>query len=145
MNAQEFQRKCKGHDWSYNFSDSFDVWERCQPVQSEIEAVARQAVKDGNEEILSIWIQYCFLPWNEKQVIKEYLKVRAKVDQEVGEEARMEWEKSTEIHPLYRNVARYKQGWWWLCELTKWVSEATGKTVYEMGGMRGYVHLHENI
>ena len=140
MTPQDFEKLCKEHLWSFQFSDDHRVWMEGHRG----EATINDLVRKGNNEIRAIYLDYCFLPWEEHQVVNEYEKIRTKTDQLVGVEARKAWEARTTIDPMYASLPRFKQGWWWLCELSRFLEKETGETDTKLGTWNNK-HLHDGL
>lgn len=121
MTPQDFEALCKTHDWSYDYSDDHRKWQAGNAVEEKI----INAVRNGGLEIRAIYLKYCFLPWRESEVVDAYNKVRATADQRIGVKSRKEWEARTKIDALYTTLPRFKQGWWWLCELSRFLERET--------------------
>lgn len=144
MTPQDFQKLCKDHDWSFSFSDDFRVYIRSNPVQREIEGVVRSVkgkFDSDSEQIKAIWLKWCFLPWSIADVTKAYAKLRSIADAYLGVQVRKDWEANTTLATEYLNLPRYKQGWWWICELSRFIENETGKSSRDLGSWN-YSHIH---
>lgn len=136
LTIQEFEALCKSHDWTFEWSDDHSKWMAGNRVQRQIEGQLRTGAKGFK----AIYLRYCVLPWEDDQVVDAYKKVRTETDLRVGVEARKAWESRTTLDPLYATLPRHKQGWWWLCELSRFLEQETGETGTRLGTWN-YKHL----
>lgn len=136
ITLQDFEALCQNHDWTFEWSDDRSVWADGHRTQRQIESQLRT----GAEGFKAIYLKYCVLPWEESQVVDAYGKVRTMTDERVGVEARKAWESRTTLDPLYATLPRHKQGWWWLCELSRFLEQETGETASKLGTWN-YKHL----
>jgi hypothetical protein len=58
MKKEEFFKRCKSHDWYYNYSDDFIVWAAGERSERELLAIANQDPELN--KIFNAWGDYVY-------------------------------------------------------------------------------------